>query len=184
MNCYILIGGRSTRMGRSKVPLFLDRVLAAVRPVFDPVIAVQRPGGESVAIETIYERPHEHEAPAFGVARALEHAGADCFILAVDYPLVTADVLRYIESRFRKGDAALVAPRWNDKVQMLCAAYAHSLQSVLEERLAAGRFDLRGLAGRAEILDETELRTRFAGEPLLNVNTVEDWERAKTLSSA
>lgn len=181
MNCYILIGGQSARMGRSKVPLFLDRVVAAARPVFEQIIAVQRPGGEPSSVETIFESPHADQAPAFGVARALEHASGDCFILAVDYPLVTSDLLRYIETRFRTSAAPLVAPRWNEKVQMLCAAYAGSMAAVLEQRLAAGRYDLRGLADRAEILDEPDLRARFAGEPLMNVNTPDDLERAMKL---
>ena len=178
MNCYILIGGRSTRMGQSKVPLFLDRVLAAARPVFDAIIAVQRAGGEAAPIETIYEKAHADQAPAFGVVCALQHAAADGFILAVDYPLVTSAVLRYIEARFRSSLAPVVAPRWNGKVQMLCAAYAGSMAAVLQERLAAGRYDLRGLANHAEILEETDLRAQFPGEPLMNVNTPDDWERA------
>ena len=165
-------------MGQSKVPLFLDRVVAAARPVFDRLFAVQRAGGEAVSIETIYEDAHMDHAPAFGVARALEHAKGDCFILAVDYPLVTSEVLRYVEERFEKSAAPLVAPRWNDKLQMLCAGYSGSLAPRLAERLAAGRYDLRGLTDRVEILEEGEMRARFAGEPLMNVNTPEELQEA------
>jgi len=49
---------------------------------------------------------------------------------------------------------------------------------MLEKRLAAGRYDLRGVGERAEIIDEAELRARFPGEPLLNVNTPEDLKKA------
>ena len=35
MNCYILIGGRSRRMGRPKEELFLDRVARAAAEVFE-----------------------------------------------------------------------------------------------------------------------------------------------------
>src|SRR5579859_2848830 len=62
VNGYILIGGSSTRMGQSKVPLFLDRVIAAARPVFDQIFAVQRAGGDAVSIETIYEFAHPDHA--------------------------------------------------------------------------------------------------------------------------
>src|SRR2546423_1031716 len=44
MNCYILIGGSSSRMGQSKVDLFFERVAAAARDAFDAVFAVQRAG--------------------------------------------------------------------------------------------------------------------------------------------
>ena len=173
MNAYVLIGGASARMGESKVRLFLPRVVAAARPVFDRVVAVQRAGGEPAGIETIFEDEHAERAPVFGVARALAHANADCFILGVDYPLITAEVLRYIAQR-------LGVPRWNGKLQTLCAAYRASAGPAIGERIAAGRYDLRGLVDSAAIIEEDELRTRFAGEPLMNVNTPEEWERAKT----
>ena len=101
MNCYILIGGRSRRMGRPKEELFLDRVASAAAEVFERVIAVQRNGGAAASIETIYESPHDDQAPVFGVARALEHARERCFILAVDYPLITAAILRYLRAAIR-----------------------------------------------------------------------------------
>ena len=50
MNCYVLTGGRSTRMGRSKSDLFLGRIVDAAAPVFDGVIAVQRFGQPPASI--------------------------------------------------------------------------------------------------------------------------------------
>lgn len=178
MNCYVLIGGRSSRMGESKIALFLPYVVAAARPVFDQIIAVQRANGAAADIETIFEAPRDEQAPAFGVARALEHANGDCFILAVDYPLIRTDVLRYIVERPR-GD--LVVPRWNGKLQVLCGVYGKAMRAILDRRLAAGRYDLRGLGDRADIIEEAELRARFAGEPLMNVNTPGEWAEAKAL---
>jgi molybdopterin-guanine dinucleotide biosynthesis protein A len=178
MNCYILIGGRSRRMGRPKEELFLDRVANAAAEVFETVIAVQRNGGVAAAIETIYESPHDDQAPVFGVARALEHARERCFILAVDYPLITAALLHYLRERFESSSALLLAPTWSEKTQMLCGGYGPELLPRIEERIAAKRYDLRGLASEseAEILAEDELRKQFDGEPLMNVNTVADAE--------
>jgi len=180
MNCYILIGGRSRRMGRPKEELFLDRVASAASEVFETVIAVQRNGGTAASIETIYESPHDDQAPVFGVARALEHARDRCFILAVDYPLITAAILRHLRERFESSPALLVAPIWSGKTQMLCAGYDPELLPRIEQRIAAKRYDLRGLASEseAEILAEDELRKMFKGEPLMNVNTDEEWSVA------
>jgi molybdopterin-guanine dinucleotide biosynthesis protein A len=163
-------------MGRSKAELFLDRVARTAAEAFDSVIAVQRDGGVAASITTIFEHPHDDQAPVFGVARAIEHALAPCFILGVDYPLITAEVLRHLRERFERSSALLVAPVWNGKTQMLCAGYSHELRARVEQRIAAKRYDLRGLADDAEadIVAEDELRAMFEGEPLMNVNTPED----------
>ena len=160
MNCYILIGGRSRRMGRPKEELFLDRVACAAAQVFETVMAVQRNGGGAASTETIYESPHDDQAPVFGVARALEHARERCFILAVDYPLITSAILRYLREQFESSSALLVAPVWSGKTQMLCAGYDPALLPRIEQRVAARRYDLRALASdsEAEILAEDELR--------------------------
>ena len=157
MNCYILVGGRSRRMGRSKAELFLERVLAAARPVFDEVIVI--------------DREEEPRAPIFGIAEALRHAGASCFILAVDYPLITSEVLRYLR------DTRALA-MWNGNPQYLCAVWDIAILPRVEERIAEGRFDLHGLLEQ-EIIEESELRRRFGGEPLMNVNTPEELAAAE-----
>jgi molybdopterin-guanine dinucleotide biosynthesis protein A len=176
MNAYILIGGRSSRMGVSKTELFLGRILAAALPVFDEVVAVQRSGGEAVAIRTIFEEAHEQDGAVFGVARALRDV-QECgltqgFVLAVDYPMITADVLRYL--RDRGG-----VPLWDGRPQMLCAVWDVRVLPRIEERIARGQFDLHGLVDR-EMIPEGELRARFDGEPLRNVNTPEEWEAVRS----
>ena len=178
MNAYILIGGESQRMGRSKTELFFDRVASVASEVFDDVFAVQRHGGPAASLPTIYEDPHDDQAPVFGVACALGHAQANCFVLAVDYPMITAEILRFLRDRFERSEALLLAPVWSGKTQMLCAGYAPELLPRMQQRIDAKRYDLRGLAavGEAEILAEDDLRAKFAGEPLMNVNTIAEWD--------
>jgi len=177
MNAYILIGGESRRMGRSKTELFFDRIAAAAAEVFEDVVAVQRHGGPAAPLTTIYESPHDDQAPVFGVACALAHTNGRCFVLAVDYPLITTAILRFLRDRFEQSNALLLAPVWSGKTQMLCAGYDPALLPRLQERIAAKRYDLRGIAGEgeAEILGEDDLRAQFAGEPLMNVNTLAEW---------
>jgi molybdopterin-guanine dinucleotide biosynthesis protein A len=158
-------------MGASKAELFLERIVAAARPVFEDVLAVHRIDGEPLPIRTIFEEPHEHEAAIFGIIRALRDARGKCFILGVDYPLITSEVLEFL--RDREG-----MPEWNGEPQPLCAVWDADALPRIEARIARGAFDLRG-AAEMEIIAEAELRARFAGEPLLNVNTPEEWERAQ-----
>ncbi|HVG23578.1 MAG TPA: NTP transferase domain-containing protein [Thermoanaerobaculia bacterium] len=119
----------------------------------------------------IYEEPHEDEGAIFGVARALRDANGKAFLLAVDYPLITSEVLGYLRERE-------ATPIWNGEPQPLCAVWNAAWLPRIEERIAARRYDLRTLGSR-EMIAEDELRARFRGEPLMNVNTPEEWERAQ-----
>jgi molybdopterin-guanine dinucleotide biosynthesis protein A len=162
VNCYVLTGGVSRRMGESKAALFLPRVLAAAKPVFDDVIAVDHRG--------------EVAAPIFGLRWALTEAWSRCFILAVDYPLITADLLRDV--RDRGG-----VPVWNGHPQPLCAVWSPEVLPLIERRIAEGRLDLRGLIEEANMtmIPESLLRGRHPGEPLMNVNTPDELEEAEKL---
>lgn len=151
----------------SKTELFLERVVAAARPVFDEIIAVQRTGGEAAGlIPTIFEEPHEQEGAVFGLACALRHAAGRCFVLAVDYPLVTPALLRFLVEHGG-------VPVWNGRPQPVCAVWEADALARVEERIARGAYDLRGLIEQ-EMIPESELRARFDGEPLMNVNTPEE----------
>lgn len=153
-------------MGFPKEALFLPRVLAAAGGAFENVIVIHRQD----------DPPHQDTAPVFGVLAALRRAKERCFILAVDYPLITAEVLAYL--RERGG-----VPMWRGRPQVLCAAYEPHLAGNIERRIGEGRLDLRGLIDEAgaEMIAEAELRARFAGEPLMNVNTPQELEEAERI---
>jgi len=175
-------------MGRSKLDVeiggatFLRRVIDAARAVFDDVRAVQRPGGDAIdGVPTIFEPPHDGDGPIFGVLAALRDSRRRCFVLAVDYPLIDVGLLRYVRERAEASRAALVVPRWDGKLQLLCAAWSPELRPLVASRIAEGRYDMRALIAEAEVIEEEELRTRFHGEPLMNVNTPEELEKAARL---
>ncbi len=172
MNCYVLIGGRSTRLGRSKAALFLDHVVSAANAVFERVVAVQRAGGEAASIETIFD--DGGGGPVFGIIAALRHAQARCFIVATDYPLITSELLRDLRTRFEQSTRPMFVPVSRGVPQTLCAGYAPELLPLIERRRAAGKLDLRGLLDVAETVD-------VAGDMLLNVNTPAELEKAEGL---
>jgi molybdopterin-guanine dinucleotide biosynthesis protein A len=104
--------------------------------------------------------------------RALKDADKQAFILAVDYPLITSDVLRHLRDDTR-------VPIWDGRPQPLCAVWDVAALPRIEHRIARNQFDLRGLLDR-EMIPEPELRARFAGEPLRNVNTPAEWEAVRS----
>ena len=100
----------------------------------------------------------------------------------------SAGVLRpstgsWLRRRFEAGDGSMLIPKWNGKMQMLCAGYSASLLPRIAERIRTGQIDLRGLASTesTQIIEEEELRRSYPGEPLMNVNTPEELETARRL---
>ena len=193
VNCYVLIGGRSSRMGQPKADIrlegrtFLERVSDAARPVFDEIVAVARADGGDVPLDgmrIIFESPHREGGPVFGLIRALEDAGErKAWISAVDYPLLTKDLLCSLCGRFERSSSLMLVPRWNERMQMLCAGYSGAMLPVIRARVSGQRYDLRGLADPqwTTIVDEAELRRSFGGEPLRNVNTPDELDEVRRM---
>ena len=174
MNCYVLIGGQSSRMGRSKAEMFLDRIAATAAPAFERVLAVQRHGEPAGSIETIFEPPHEGSAPVFGILRALEHAfEEDCFILATDLPLITTELLVDLRDTFERSGESVLVTRWRGKIQPLCGAYSSGVAPLLQQRVAAGKLDVRGFVAHVAVIVDV------LGDELTNVNTPEEAARVK-----
>ena len=178
MNAYILVGGRSRRMGQPKAGMpfgdttLLGRVEGAASRAFESVIAVQRPGGEAMEIQTIYEDPHEDEAPIFGVAAAIRHANGKCFVIAVDYPLLKGEALLELASAFDKSEAPMLVPVWNGVPQVLCAGYGPAILSRIDAQIAERKYDLQSLVSEAG-------RVEVSGETWRSVNTSEEFEEVR-----
>lgn len=184
MNCYVLTGGLSSRMKRDKRELqirgrrFLDLVAGAAAPVFDEVVEVRRSLHSEATLRAIVEPDHEGTSPLYGIRAALADATTRAWILAVDYPLITAPVLQILRDRFDESDADLLVPMWEGRPQMLCAGWSVSLLVEIQQRIEEENLRLRGLLDRPGvcIIPERWLRQRFPGEPLMNVNRPEQLE--------
>jgi len=191
MRCYVLAGGGSRRMGAPKEMLrfgprtLLQRVASAAAGAFDEVITVLRTPSSISSWRTIVDDPHGEAAAIFGLHRALrdaeEHGESRAWILAVDYPLISAELLAHFRSLFESGDVELLAPVSNGHPQMLCAGYAVSLRARIESRIARGEFALRGMAAqcRSRFLAEEAISARFGPDCLRSVNTPEEFQELR-----
>lgn len=185
MHCYVLAGGRSTRMGVPKAALefagstFLDRIVSAAAAAFDEVVAVVRPheprlrAASLPSLRSINEPEHDDEGAIFGLARALADAPDRCFVVAVDYPLVTVDLLRLLRRRFESSRSPMLVPVHHGVPQTLCAGYAPEMRARVEAKLAARDYALRPLATDGEPFP-------WDGPELMNVNTPAELEEARS----
>lgn len=163
---------------------FLQRVRDAAESVFEEVVAVERHGRAGVeGMRTIFESEHPGSGAMFGLERAMDDSREErLWLTAVDYPLLTSELLADLKLRFEKSRGALLVPIAGGHPQMLCAGYSRRLLPLLRSLIATGDYRMRGLleAG-AELVEESAWRADHGGEPLLNVNDPTTLEIARRL---
>jgi molybdenum cofactor guanylyltransferase len=157
----------------------LDRVVSACAVAFDSVTVVCNPAIEvRSSCRRLIEPPHAEPASLFGVVAALEESTNDrCWVIGVDFPLITGEVLSFLRSRAEATAAPMVVPWWRGHPQMLCAAYSKSLIPAARRRIAAGDYKLRRFLTNVDVerIAEEELK-RFGPEVLTSVNRRDELE--------
>lgn len=189
---FILAGGASSRMGTDKARLslggrtFVARIAEALRAVATEISLVgARPDGGALDLPVVAD-VHRDCGALGGLHAALSACRAPwAAIVSCDLPFVTGELFARLAD-LRTPEADAVAPLQPDgRPQPLCAIYspARCLRRV-ERLLRAGERRPRVLLqeARTRWVEPAELADlRDAGLFFLNVNTPEDYERAREM---
>lgn len=181
-------------MGRDKAGIVLEGETLAARAAARlaavcPEVAVADAGrGILPGRPSLPEGPGE--GPAAGILGAARtFPGRPLLVLACDLPGVPAALLAELAAS-EGCDGAL--PRWNGRVEPLCALYAPAALTALEDQVARGLFGPHRLAERGDLTFrflEGEALARFGRpeEVFVNLNEpgeVEKWERGRPRTGA
>ncbi|MCG3146846.1 MAG: Molybdenum cofactor guanylyltransferase [Verrucomicrobiae bacterium] len=149
----VLAGGRSSRMGADKFPLFRDHTLAVLRQCFPTTVVVGR------------DLPDDLPGlgPLGGIVTALRRWPA-IFVVACDMPFLDAGFIREMAAKLPGYDAVAVAG------EPLHAAYAQSALPAAECQLATGDCSARRWLEKLR----THYVTEFPERVFFNVNTPDD----------
>ena len=149
----LLVGGASRRFGSPKALAAIDGETLAARAwrvldaACDEVIAVGKTADNLALPFPLLDDGTDVRAPIAGVVAGLRASSHDVVVvLPVDCPSITPATLQ------RLGASVAVA-----QTGPLPGAYAKSMLSELERRLAAGELSLRGVNGNVVEIDEGEL---------------------------
>jgi molybdenum cofactor guanylyltransferase len=128
---------------------------------------------------------HPNRGPLGGLYSALSASQTDLnLILAVDLPLLTRDFLLSFRTLADSEPVMAVVPRVGNRLQPLCAFYPRHGATEAERLLASGLNKLEAFFEKIpfRVLEEDEI-LRLGGSPemFLNVNSPEDYERAKRI---
>lgn len=176
----MLVGGRSSRMGRDKAAMLLAgeplaaRAARIVQESAGSVALVGNPelhGG--LGYRVVADR-YPGEGPLGGILTALADTQAEWNVItACDMPGITAALLTKLLAEAERHNATILVPQVEEgRLQPLCAVYRRDALETLERTFAAG---------------VRKLRTAFEGLPMTvypttevacfqNLNTPEDWQ--------
>ena len=189
----VLAGGESRRMGRDKATLPLPalsampatwggslpgRAALRLAAVCAEVVLADRGRGLVPELRSIDDGPGS--GPAAGIlGAALAWPGRSLLVLACDLPEVPEPLLRELA---RPSGFDWVVPRWQGKIEPLCALYRPPALAALDRQVA------RGSLGPHRLAEAPGLSIRYLGSELLarfglpermfrNLNTPEELER-------
>jgi molybdenum cofactor guanylyltransferase len=176
---FVLAGGKSTRMGQDKALLdwkgqtLLDHMVNLVSAVADPVHVVGR-GSLPDRVQGL--------GPLSGIATALETSATDAnLVVAVDLPLLTTGLLKYLRFQAELSNAPLTVCKIGSEFP-LCIVIRQTVLPQIQSRLAADQLSVHGLieASPSLVISERELvEAGFDAAQFRNLNTQEDYWQAR-----
>jgi molybdopterin-guanine dinucleotide biosynthesis protein A len=176
---FVLVGGKSTRMGQDKALLpwhsrrLVEEVAATVAAVTGTITLVGHPERyANLGIPCLADRRQEL-GPLAGIEAALETGQGEWNLIAsCDMPDINVAVLRCLLDRADQTHAFCAAVRdITGQIHPLCAVYHALCLPIIKKSLDEGRLKLMNVL--------QELRAEYLPIPtkLTNINTPEDWLR-------
>jgi len=186
----ILVGGKSSRMGRAKALLPFDNepliahVVRRLKSWFPEIIVVAAPDQELPELSAVLVRDEiAYQGPVSGIYHGLKAATKDvCFVTSCDAPFLNFELIDHLLEQISEYD--VVVPFWQERFQPLHAIYRTSVVPLLKEQLERG--ELRPIflydKVRTRKIQEAEIR-RLDPEGLsfLNMNSPADYATALQL---
>jgi molybdenum cofactor guanylyltransferase len=178
---FVLVGGRSSRLGRDKALLpwgeqtLVESIAMKVCEAAGSVALVGRSELDPVIDIDCIPDLRPGMGPLSGIETALATGRGDLnLIVACDLPLLETDWLKLLIDAADKREAkCVVATEAGGRVHPLCAVYRADCLPAVHKALDDGRLKLMDLVG--------ELRAEFVElpVPIWNVNTPEEWRRCR-----
>jgi len=186
----ILVGGKSSRMGRPKALLPFDgepliaHIVRKLETIFPEVVIVAAPDQELPTLPVKIARDDiAYQGPVSGIYHGLQTSTKEaCFVTSCDAPLLNLAFVSHLLAQI--SDVDIVVPFWEERFQPLHAVYRTSVAPLLKNQLERG--ELRPVflfdKVRTRKVEEEEIRGFDPdGMSMLNMNSPEEYETALRL---
>jgi molybdenum cofactor guanylyltransferase len=186
----VLVGGKSSRMGRPKALLPFDgepliaHVVRTLKEIFPETIVVAAPEQELPELPASIVRDQvAYQGPVSGIYHGVKASSKEiCFVSSCDAPFLNLNLIAHLLTHARDYD--VVVPYWEERFQPLHAVYRTSVLPLLKDQLERG--ELRPIflydKVRTRKIPEQEIRRLDPeGLSLLNMNSPAEYEGALQL---
>jgi molybdenum cofactor guanylyltransferase len=198
-DAFILMGGRSSRLGRDKALVKLGgetlaeraaRITATALPAAPLTMVAGNSlqfaiGAITSDLPFIFDL-HEGRGPLGGIHAALSYARTPrIFILACDYPFVSAQLIRLLAARVNDESNVVVPEQRDGRIQPLCALYKVTaarpiVDAILERpRVPPPMHEVVAELNPAIITFHEYSHLENADNFFVNINTPEDLAHAR-----
>ncbi|MBA2693345.1 MAG: molybdenum cofactor guanylyltransferase [Rubrobacter sp.] len=191
----ILAGGSSRRLpGADKLSLdvggakLIERVRRTLTE-FCPEIIVAGDGGVDASLPGARRVPDSRlggEGPLAGLEAGLRASSNDIvFAAAGDMPFLSPELAAHLCELVEKGNLSAAVPVYEGRAHPLCAAYHREVAEGVSAALDGGTRSMAGFLATLGRVEHVEEKLPLFGDPgrfLMNVNSPEDLERARSLA--
>lgn len=185
VTAYILAGGKSQRMGTDKGLLllndktFVQHICDALQPIVgDNIVIVSANAAYDVLGFSRIEDLIDDKGPVGGIYTALKHSKTKFnFILSVDAPLVSTDLLQWLANEHEDG-YMMTQVQVGDKASPLIAIYDRSCRAAFGEHMAGKQLMLRKVV--EDLTHQTLIVPEKWSEQVQNINTPEEYKKIQS----
>jgi molybdopterin-guanine dinucleotide biosynthesis protein A len=188
---FVLVGGRSSRMGRDKAllelagkPLHLRAADLLKRHVAQVSLIGPRARYSHFGLPVL-EDAYADRGPLAALYTGLSNSSCDWNVfLACDLPFIGERLIDMLLKRISTTTAQAVVPKTSTGWQPLCAAYHAGCLPYIERAIERGEWaivDLLPLIQVEPLTGDSSEDPKTWEQMFYNVNTADDWERAQSL---
>jgi molybdenum cofactor guanylyltransferase len=155
----------------------IESALSRMRSVMDHVSIVS-PRADLAQYASIVQDVYPHRGPLGGIHAALASSLHEWnLMLAVDMPLVPAELLKRLLALADESQAVITVPQTSDGWQPLCAVYRKEFALLAEKALRGDDYKIDHLFKHVEtrVVTEAELKEwGYSSQVFMNLNTPDD----------
>ena len=178
----ILTGGKSRRMGQNKAFLtwndqsFIEHITGELSGFAEVLVSCREPELYRGLELPLVVDERDDIGPLEGIRCLLKKASCESiFICAVDMPLVTEELVRFLWKK-KDPESDCLAVQTRKQPEPLCAVYSKRVLPVIETMLSEGEHRLYALLERITTQTVHPEEGDFGEEVVRNLNFYEDYE--------